>query len=104
MQDIISFRYDSVDFDDHETSVTMTINDELFLDRIMRKFEDFIRAIGFDYVRMYETEDGEWVFDKNNHLSYAAACDCEDEEYDEEYDEEEYDEEYDEDEETGEEE
>lgn len=87
MDDQISFNY--CYNDGHGgTNIHMHVN-TIFVGDIIEKFSEFLRAMGYDYMRMYTTEDGEWVFDKNNHLNYSGTCDC-DEEY--EYDEDEDDE------------
>lgn len=60
-----------------EREVNFRITDDLFLDDIMDKFAQFLRASGFDYVRMYPVYDGEiyagrWVFDKKIYEDYGA--------------------------------
>lgn len=93
-------------YDTSSVNVNYSIDiDALNLDTIFEKFEFFLRAAGFDYVRMYR-DDGAWVFDKNNHENYMHLDEWndisdwydedEEEDYSEEYDEddEEYDEEY----------
>jgi hypothetical protein len=61
-----------------EREVNFRITDDLFLDDIMDKFAQFLRASGFDYVRMYPEFDEygisahRWVFDKKLYEDYGA--------------------------------
>lgn len=65
----IQFSYHS----DNRTSHLSIDGDEAeYLPNIIDAFAEFVRSIGFDYVRFIESDDGQtWVIDKHRAFDYG---------------------------------